>query len=229
MYFIHGLFNQHLDTVTSEGGRCDAVLKEIFNDLGVAPPQLPRKENANVDLVLERTLEANLDDVSPEQLHSDTKLLLLTIIRSLPPGIRAPNVRVLIQTAKGTASSTHNEVSSFVKLFVFSYLLIFQELASNCATIEANCQKLVQLGILKEEDNYDRLRVDAFAELKNLEQQLNQVEGDLQRLSAVLKNLHEHNHFLQQQLKAYKEYLENVRKNCGSPAAAKFVNTIYLL
>jgi Ras GTPase-activating-like protein IQGAP2/3 len=102
--------------------------------------------------------------------------------------------------------------------------VILQELASNCAAIESNCQKLVQLGILKEEDNYDRLRVDAFAELKNLEQQLNQVESDLQRLSAVLKNLHEHNHFLQQQLKAYKEYLENVRKNCGSPATAKFVD-----
>ena len=87
--------------------------------------------------------------------------------------------------------------------------------------MEANCQKLVQFGVLKEEDNFDRLRAESLAELKNFGKQLNQVESDLQRLSAVLKNLHEHNHFLQQQLKAYKEYLENVRKNCGSPAAAK--------
>jgi 16S rRNA G966 N2-methylase RsmD len=89
-------------------------------------------------------------------------------------------------------------------------------LTANCSVIDMNCKKLIEMNLLKEEDNFDRLRVDAFTELKNFEKQLNQVESDLQRLSVVLKNLHEHNHFLQQQLKAYKEYLENVRKNCGS-------------
>ena len=51
-------------------------MKQILSDLGVAPPQLPRKENANVDLVLERSFETNIDEVSPEQLYSDTQLLV---------------------------------------------------------------------------------------------------------------------------------------------------------
>ena len=84
--------------------------------------------------------------------------------------------------------------------------------------MRTNCDKLVILDMLKAEDNYDQLRVDALQELKNFDQQLNRVDSDLQRLNTVLHNIHEHNHFLQQQLKAYKEYLENVRKNCGSPA-----------
>ena len=110
MYFVHSLFNQHLDAITNEGNKNDLILKEILSDLGVAPPQLPRKENANVDLVLERSLETNLDEVSPEQLYSDTKLMLLTIIKSLPPGFRASNIRQLIQNATRTAQSTGDEV-----------------------------------------------------------------------------------------------------------------------
>jgi Ras GTPase-activating-like protein IQGAP2/3 len=114
MYFVHSLFNQHLDAVAYEGTRNDMVLKEILTDLGVAPPQLPRKENANVDLLLERSIETNLDEVSSEQLYSDTKLLLLTIIKSLPPGFRASNIRQLIQNAIRTAQSTGDEVRVFL-------------------------------------------------------------------------------------------------------------------
>ena len=44
-----------------------------------------------------------------------------------------------------------------------------------------NCTKLVELGTLKEEDNYDALRTEAFKGLRNFEQQLDRVDSDIQR------------------------------------------------
>uniref|UniRef100_A0A7S4PCN8 Ras-GAP domain-containing protein n=1 Tax=Paramoeba aestuarina TaxID=180227 RepID=A0A7S4PCN8_9EUKA len=200
MYFVHALFNQHLDAVCNEGGNHNTVLRKILTDLGVAPPQLPRKENANVDLVLERSLDSEVDErVNGEQLYSDSQLLLLTLVKSLPPSVRVNSIRDLIDKAEQGGRAQRNE-----------------EAVQNCTQMRSNCKKLVEMSLLSEGDNYDQLRIDAFKGLKNFEEQLDRVESDMQRLKAVLSNIHEHNHFLQQQLKAYKEYLENVRKNCGS-------------
>jgi Ras GTPase-activating-like protein IQGAP2/3 len=47
----------------------------------------------------------------------------------------------------------------------------------------------------------------------NYETQIQKTNSDLDRLRAVLNNIHEHNEFLKQQYEAYQEYLESVRRN----------------
>mmetsp|Transcript_6380 Transcript_6380/g.18071 ORF Transcript_6380/g.18071 Transcript_6380/m.18071 type:complete len:759 (+) Transcript_6380:76-2352(+) len=204
MYFVHSLFIQHLETLTNPADKKDVILREILGDLGTAPPQLPRKENANVDLLLERSLEVNVDEIPPDQLYTETKFMLFSICKAIPAkSAKSDNVKDLIAEVKSYASQRREKHISDV-----------------CTQMATNCEKLEKIDMLRGGDKYDKLRRDCLQELKNFDQQLNRVESDLQRLNSVLHNIHEHNHFLQQQLKAYKEYLENVRKNCGTPGKA---------
>ena len=56
----------------------------------------------------------------------------------------------------------------------------------------------------------------------NYEAQIQKTSTDLERLKAVLKNIHEHNEFLKQQFDAYKQYLTNVReKSVTAPSKDK--------
>jgi Ras GTPase-activating-like protein IQGAP2/3 len=53
MYFIHGLLQSKLAQIAPDAAGSDLHLHRILKDLGPAPPQLPRKENANTDLKLD--------------------------------------------------------------------------------------------------------------------------------------------------------------------------------
>tara|TARA_R110002050_G_scaffold108465_6_gene219128 strand:- start:93 stop:443 length:351 start_codon:yes stop_codon:yes gene_type:complete len=112
MYFVHSLFALHLPTLTEEGEKKDMILRDILNDLGVAPPQLPRKENANVDLLLERSLEVNVDEMSPDQLYTETKFMLFTIAKAIPVNkFKVDSVKGLIEEVDKFAKQTRNMVS----------------------------------------------------------------------------------------------------------------------
>ena len=102
--------------------------------------------------------------MSGEQLYSDTQMLLLNIAKSLPAGTRVVSIRDLIDKGEQAGRGRRNE-----------------ELINNCVIMKNNCQKLVELGWLKEADNYDRLRVDGFKGLKNIEEQLDRVDSDIAR------------------------------------------------
>jgi len=183
-----------------------------LNELGSAPPQLPRKDNANVDLVLlnryQDAAEAtDSSEVKPEQIYTETKYLLFTTMRSLPSlSNKAENdIRVVLEEAQKFAMDKKDF-----------------KLAEKIKKIHSNCKKLVAEGIISEEDNYAKLRKDTVQELLDYESQIQKTNSDLIRLKAVLKSIHDQNEFLKQQYEAYKEYLANVRQNCSStPKQAK--------
>mmetsp|Transcript_17716 Transcript_17716/g.53103 ORF Transcript_17716/g.53103 Transcript_17716/m.53103 type:complete len:779 (+) Transcript_17716:136-2472(+) len=200
MYFIHGLLQSNLDTIAPDPTGADFHLHRILKDLGPAPPQLPRKENANTDLKLDNSfLLEESDSHNTEHLYSETKTLLFQIIKALPSSDnQKDDITVTITEARDYANRAHDaKMMEMVKRFV------------------ENCAQLVELGVLSEADNYSTLREDAIQELINYEEQLDKTEGDIVRLKEVLRSIHEHNHFLQQQMEAYKEYLDNVRANCA--------------
>jgi len=89
MYFIHSLLKGYSD-VLNPG---DKLLREILTELGPAPPQLPRKDNANVELLLINRYKGNENsetkEMKPEQIYTETKYLLFTIIKAVPPAISA--------------------------------------------------------------------------------------------------------------------------------------------
>jgi len=202
MYFIHSLLKGYSD-VLNPG---DKLLREILTELGPAPPQLPRKDNANVELLLINRYKGNENsetkEMKPEQIYTETKYLLFTIIKAVPPAISAKtenDIKVVLDLAAKYALEKKD-----------------QSLAEKVKKINQNCNKLVSEGIISESDNYAKLRRDTIQELVNYEGQIQRTNSDLTRLKSVLKSIHSHNEFLKQQYEAYKEYLANVRQNCSS-------------
>mmetsp|Transcript_21623 Transcript_21623/g.30230 ORF Transcript_21623/g.30230 Transcript_21623/m.30230 type:complete len:756 (-) Transcript_21623:71-2338(-) len=202
MYFIHSLLIEHLKVLESKS--TDRTLREILNELGPAPPQLPKKDNSNVELLLINRYSggepSDSKEIKPEQIYAETKYLLFTIIKSLPNIIadkNDPDIRSVIESAEKYA----HEKKDF-------------KLAEKVKKIQTNCKKLVAEGIISESDNYAKLRRDTVQELINYEAQIKKTQQDIELLKTVLHNINEHNQFLTQQYQAYKEYLANVRQNC---------------
>jgi len=205
MYFIHSLLKEHIDVLTKKSG--DNALKDVLAEMGPAPPQLPRKDNENVELSLPnrfRGTETAADSkmIPPEQLYTETKYLLFTIIKSLPTTmatIGANDIKVVLSEAAKYATQRRDTA-----------------LQDKVRRINNNCSKLVELGMISEADSYAKLRRDTVQEISNYEDQIRKTAADSERLKSVLKSIITHNEFLKEQYNAYKVYLVNVRDKIPS-------------
>lgn len=202
MYFVHALLNEHIDILEQDDN--NGPLRRILAELGAAPPQMPRKENANVDLKLDDSYIDKSEDpheINPDTIYQDTKYLLFNIIKQTPTiGAQMANdIDAILNEAGQYARQKRNGA-----------------LLAQVEKVRSNCKQLVKMGRLNKANNYAQLRRDAVQELIHYEEQISRSAADYERLRSVLNNIREHNKFLQQQFEAYKEYLENVRANCTS-------------
>ncbi|EFA78579.1 RasGTPase-activating protein [Heterostelium album PN500] len=196
MYFVHSLLEQHLGVLAPEP---NDPLRLILSDLGAAPAQLPRSENANVELKLTNRFELNESlNIKPEQMYNETKYLLFTVLRSLASGKDMTDMGATLAEVAKTAAANKN-----------------QDIVDSIKKILLNCKKLSASGYLSEEDNYSQLRKDIVAEMLNYESYIAKTNTELEKLRQVLEAIREHNLFLQQQLESYEKYLVNVRENCS--------------
>jgi len=205
MYFIHNLLNQHLDVVANDSD----PIREILSALGPAPPLLPRKDNANVDLKLyDRYKNKEDDNPQTEQIYTETKHLLFAVLKSLPN---------LPQGVKDDFNATLEEAANYGRLTKDGALI------QQVENIKKNCKILVEKGILRPDDNYAKLRKDAAQEFIHYEQEILRIKDLYDKLVVVLNSLNEHTKFLRQTAEAYKQYLDNVRENCSGGKNVKEV------
>jgi len=70
---------EHLSVLTEKSS--ENSLKEILKELGPAPPQLPRKDNANVELLLVNRFKGSdsteTKEMKPEQIYTETKISIV--------------------------------------------------------------------------------------------------------------------------------------------------------
>lgn len=205
MYFIHSLLREHLEFLCpAEEGDAHVQLRDILQALGPAPPQLPRKDNASVELVLDKSIygedEVDLDD--GDQVYAETKYLLFMVLKKLPSlaeDVRiSSNVRELLRVADQLARQRGN--SGLVEMI---------------ERINSNCESLVASGMLSRDNDFAQLQKDAMEELTNYDAFARKTASDLSRLRDVDRSIEGHRAFLMEQLDAYKEYLSNVRQNCA--------------
>eukprot|EP01116_Phalansterium_solitarium_P011261 TRINITY_DN26892_c0_g1_i1.p1 TRINITY_DN26892_c0_g1~~TRINITY_DN26892_c0_g1_i1.p1 ORF type:complete len:756 (-),score=243.85 TRINITY_DN26892_c0_g1_i1:278-2545(-) len=204
MYFIHQLCVEHIAHLEERSGR--KTLRLILADLGpTAPPQLPRKDNANVDLLLISRAETDAkDDMKPEQLYAETKFLLYSLIKALPKPSdekdesdpkRLAELAIAHATRKGKDDTD------------------LRDKATECL---ANYEKLLATGSMSASEICSKLRLDAMKEAVDIEVQIEKSAADHDRLQDVLRSILKHSEFLKQQNDAYKQYLANVRESCST-------------
>jgi len=204
MYFIHALMKTHASSLLPNTPE-HAIMREVMQELGTAPAQLPRKENANVDLELDKTVKGTEDtsSYSADQIYTESKYLLFMVMKALPQvrnGVPASiTIDQVLEQATGFAKARGDN-----------------NLYESVERVKENIKLLVREGIISSADDYATLRKDAAAELMNQNELIEKTGADLARLKEVLGNIQDHHAFLQEQFDAYKEYLDNVRSksNC---------------
>jgi len=196
IYNLHNLLAQHCEAIAPDQSD---DLRVVLRSLSAPPPQLPRKDNVNVELkLLSPTKDVGQTQMRPEQLYSEIKFLLFSLIRSVPNNLVLVDgdVRSLLaQIAKWATSQNNKEVLEHI------------------GRILVTCKKLTAVGGEPDSVYFARMSKELAEEFLNCNQRIVKVATDIEKLKTVLQALQEHNEFGNQQLRAYEEYLSNVRTN----------------
>ena len=197
MYTCHRLLRKHVKEVCGDDGR---ELAEVLDELGEAPDNLPRAESGTIDLQLvENKRRSELLDERPEQLYSETKWLLFSIVRSVPALDSNADIETNLALARQFAEKRSDTA-----------------LVERIAQTQANLQRLTTLNAIDPSDNYAQLRRDVVRETLQYERQIEKTTTSLKMLREVYRDVMERNDFLKEQLEAYKQYLDNVRKGAAT-------------
>jgi len=199
VYSTHAMLEKHSTELAKDQNSHLAIL---LHELGVAPAQLPRKDNRAIILPLYSKWESSFDDltqqldITPEEiLFLEAKSTFVQIIRSLPPNasaVRKPLRLGRIAEAAGTLRNDPVMVRKGIR----------------CVEL---LNALTEINAIEREDDYAVLRDEIEQELVHLGSLKDKVLEETLKLEDVYKTIRDHNAYLLSQLDTYKNYLHNVR------------------
>ncbi|PYH43564.1 Ras GTPase activating protein IRA2 [Aspergillus saccharolyticus JOP 1030-1] len=201
MYATHALLEKHNVALAQDQ---HSHLHVLLQELGTAPPQVPRKENRTITVPLfsrwETTalddLTSALDITQEEVFFMEAKSTFVHILRSLPtdsPVARRP-LR-LYRIAEAAATSKTGD-AAMVKKGIRTMELLSQ---------------LQEMGVIDRSDDFSLLRDEVEQELVHLGSLKEKVLEETKKLEEVFATIRDHNAYLVGQLETYKSYLHNVR------------------
>ncbi|RPA98965.1 Rho GTPase activation protein [Choiromyces venosus 120613-1] len=199
VYATHNLLEKHAKELLQ--GRDTEHLTILLQELGSAPPQVPRKENRAIILPLFSRWESALDDLSAalditqeDVYFMEAKSVFVQLLRTLPPISAAVRRPLNLQKIADVAATT-KDIGTFRKGIRGLELL----------------NQLKDLGVISESDGYQILREEVEQELVHLGSLKEKVSEESLKLDEVYKTIRDHNAYLVSQLETYKSYLHNVR------------------
>lgn len=178
----------------------------LLQELGPAPPQLPRKENRAINLPLFSKWETAIDDltsaldITQEEVYfMEAKAIFVQIIRSMPshPAVLRRPLR-LEKVAEAAATLRNDGI--MVRKGIRGMELLSQ---------------LQELGVIDVADQFLLLREEIEQELVHLGSIKERVIEETRKLEEVFRTIRDHNSYLVGQLETYKSYLHNVRSQSG--------------
>jgi len=172
-----------------------------MDELGAAPPQVPRKENRTIELPLYSRWETPIQDISTalmdsvtqnDLLYMETKSIFVQLIRSLP---NSADVRPINLPAIAERAATSRDAT----------------LVRKGIKVKEMLRELEELAVVDRADDYKLMQDEVAAELQHLGSLREKVMQEIKSLEAVYKTIGDHNNYLRGQLEQYKAYLQNVR------------------
>lgn len=177
-------------------------LHTLLQELGPAPPQLPRKENRTVGLPLFSKWETSLDDLTSalditqeEVFFMEAKSTFVQILRSLPANSSVLRRPLRLDRIAEAAATLKNDAVMVRK---------------GIRTMELLSQ-LQDMGVIDRSDEFSLLRDEVEQELVHLGSLKEKVIDETKKLEEVYRSIRDHNAYLMGQLETYKSYLHNVR------------------
>ncbi|KAF9540665.1 glyceraldehyde-3-phosphate dehydrogenase 1 [Mortierella hygrophila] len=202
LFNTHQLLTQHRDTLAPQEKH---HLRMCLNELGPAPPQVPRKENKTIILPLFSRWETPIQDLhstflqetnitQADIMYMETKSILVQLIRSIP-GIADKRPLDLMKIAE-TAATTKDAI------------LVRKGIKVKEMLIELEALNVV-------DDHFTFMTEEVTEELRHLGNLREKVNEEAASLESVYKTIGDHNNYLRSQLDSYKAYLQNVRMQSG--------------
>jgi Ras GTPase-activating-like protein IQGAP2/3 len=183
-------------------------LRILLDDLGVAPHQVPRKENRAIDLPLYSRWETPIQDLNTAMmsennvtqndiLYMETKAIFVQLIRSIPhlAEKRPINLAGIAERAATAKDST---------------------LVRKGIKVKEMLRELEEARVVDRHDDFKLMREEVAAELVHLGNMREKVVLESRSLEAVYQTICDHNAYLRSQLEQYKAYLQNVRMTAAA-------------
>ena len=199
IYATHALLEKHTQSLAKDES---SHLRQLLDDLGPAPPQLPRKENRQIQLPLFSKWETALDDmtqaldITEEEVYfMEAKATFVQILRSLPRNPQVTRRPLRLGKVAEVAATLKNDAVMVRKGIRCMELL----------------HQLQEFGVIDKNDDFSMLRDEVEQELVHLGSLKEKVLAETSKLDEVYRTIRDHNAYLVSQLETYKSYLQNVR------------------
>ncbi|KKY18408.1 putative gtpase activating protein sar1 [Phaeomoniella chlamydospora] len=199
VYAMHALLDKHNGALAHDAY---PHLHVLLQELGPAPPQVPRKENRAINLPLFSKWETAIDDltqaldITQEEVYfMEAKSAFVQIMRSLPHNTYVTRRPLRLDKIAEVAATLKNDATMVRK---------------GIRTMELLSQ-LQDMGVVDKSDDFSLLRDEVEQELAHLGSLKDKVVEETRKLEEVYKTIRDHNSYLVGQLETYKSYLHNVR------------------
>jgi Ras GTPase-activating-like protein IQGAP2/3 len=211
VYATHAMLEKHrIELAKDPGSHLDIILQE----LGAAPPQLPRKENRAINLPLYSRWEQSFDDLTQalditqeEVFFMEAKSTFVQIMRTLPYNASVARRPLRLDRIAEAAATLKND-GVMVRKGIRCIELLSQ---------------LSDLGAIDRADDFSVLRDEVEQELAHLGSLKEKTVEETGKLEDVYKTIRDHNAYLLSQLDTYKNYLHNVRSQSEGTKRGKDV------
>ncbi|KAK5205823.1 RasGAP protein [Exophiala xenobiotica] len=199
VYATHALLEKHNTELAKDPS---SHLGVLLQDLGSAPPQVPRKENRAIALPLYSRWETSFEDfthaldITQEEIFfMEAKSTFVQIMRSIPQATAVMRRPLRLDRVAEAAGTLKNDAVMVRKGIRCMELLT----------------QLAEMGVVDRADDYAVLRDEVDSELAHLGSLKEKVLEETTKLEDVFKTIRDHNSYLLSQLDTYKNYLHNVR------------------
>ena len=201
IYATHALLEKHGRSLLARDEHSQH-LRQLLDELGPAPAQLPRKDNRAIALPLFSKWETPIDDltaqldITEEEVYfMEAKATFVQIMRSLPHNPHIARRPLRLDRVAEVAATLKNDAVMVRKGIRCMELL----------------SQLQECGVLDKSDGFGLLRDEVEQELVHLGSLKEKVVEETRKLDEVFRTIRDHNTFLVGQLETYKSYLHNVR------------------
>jgi Ras GTPase-activating-like protein IQGAP2/3 len=199
VYATHALLEKHSAALAADQ---HSHLYVLLQELGSAPPLVPRKENRTINLPLFSKWETSMDDltaaldITQEEVYfMEAKSTFVQIMRALPQNSSVMRRPLRLDRIAEAAATLKNDALMVRK---------------GIRTMELLSQ-LQELGVIDRSDDFSLLRDEVEQELVHLGSLKDKVLEETKKLEEVFRTIRDHNAYLVGQLETYKSYLHNVR------------------
>jgi Ras GTPase-activating-like protein IQGAP2/3 len=225
IYSTLSLLQQHINIIAPKD---TDHLRILINEVGVAPAQVPRKENKPIELPLFSRWEMPIQGILFSIIcclgrNRIDYFLSLDLTMSLMSENNITQNDILYMEAKSIFVQIIRSLPHLARTPIKLYYIAETagtakdaQLVHKGIKVKEMLRELEEAGVIDRRDNHQLLVEEINHELAHLGDLKLKVMEELGSLESVYKTILDHNNYLKSQLESYKAYLQNVRMQSGA-------------